>query len=305
MKKRAVLVGAVESSAVAIRAIARSGWDLALVITLPLENSERHSDFVDLGSDAAAVGADVHRTSQVNNAATLAAIRAAQPDYVFVVGWSQICGPDFLDVAPGRVIGYHPAALPRMRGRAALAWTILLDEKITAGTLFWMASGVDDGPILEQQYFHVAPRETTQSLYNKHMVAIDEMLGRALPRLAAGNAKQLTQDEACATYAARRTADDGLVDWSQSAVEIDRLVRAAGRPYPGAFTWAKGAKLTIWSAQPIVTDLLYHARPGQLLTNNDEGFVVQTGDGRLLVTDWSWEAEGRIAIHSLLGGTNG
>src|SRR3546814_7956697 len=70
----------------------------------------------------------------------LDAIRAADADYVFVIGWSQICGREFQAAAHGQVIGYHPAPLPRLRGRGVIPWTILADEPITAGTLFWIRS---------------------------------------------------------------------------------------------------------------------------------------------------------------------
>jgi methionyl-tRNA formyltransferase len=305
MTMRAVLVGAVESTAVAIRAFARSDWELTLVVTLPPDKSGRHSDYVDLTADAKAAEAEILHTAQTNHPDTLAAIRATRPDYIFVIGWSQICGPDFLDIVPGKVIGYHPAALPRLRGRAALAWTILLDEKITAGSLFWMAEGVDDGPLLEQQYFHVTPRETVLSLYAKHMDALDTALARSLARLAAGDATPQVQDEACATYAVRRTASDGLVNWQKPASEIDRLVRAAGKPYPGAFTTAKDAKLTIWASELVEPPLPYHAEPGQLVADNDGELLVQTGCGQIRITDWSWELEGRVPMYSLLGGRHG
>lgn len=302
---RAVIVGAVESTAVAIRALRRAGWKLPLVVTLPKDKSGRHSDFVDLTADAEAAGAQIFCTTQTNASETIAAIKAAMPDYIFVVGWSQICGPEFLNVAPGKVIGYHPAALPRLRGRAAIAWTILLDEKITAGSLFWMHQGVDDGPILEQQYFHVAPRETASTLYAKHMAALDMMVERALGRLAEGNFKPQIQDESCATYAARRTMNDGCIDWRQSAEEIDRLVRASGAPYHGAFTTAVNEKLVIWDAEPVKPTLAYHAQPGQLIAANDEGLVIQTGFGQLRITDWSWQREGHPPMHSLLGRSHG
>ena len=302
---RVALVGAVESTAVALRTFARSDCELALVVTLPPDRSGRHSDYVDLTADAKSAGAEMFYTTQTNNAETIAAIRDAQPDYIFVIGWSQICGPEFLDIVPGKVIGYHPAALPRLRGRAALAWTILLDEKITACSLFWMADGVDNGPILEQQYFHVAPRETARSLYSKHMDALDAALGRTLIMLAAGNTMPRMQDEACATYAVRRTAADGKINWRRPAREIDRLVRATGKPYPGAFTYLKGAKLTIWSSELVESALPYHAEPGQLVEDNIDGLLIQTTEGQIRITDWSWEHEGRVPMHSVLGHSDG
>lgn len=302
---RAVIVGAVESTEIAIAAFARSDWELALVVTLPMDKSARHSDYVDLQQAAGKAGAKVHRTTQTNHADTLAAIAAAKPDYIFVIGWSQICGPDFLNLVPGKVIGYHPAALPRLRGRAALAWTIILDEKITAGSLFWMDDGVDTGAILGQHFFHVAPRETAATLYAKHMIALGAMLDSALPRLAAGTAEPQMQDESCATYAARRIASDGLIDWQRPATEIDRLIRAAGKPYPGAYTMAKDAKLVIWEAMPYEGSLTYHARPGQIVGYEGDYMLVQTGDGLIMLTLWSWEHDSRPAMHSILGRSDG
>ena len=301
MNMRAVIVGAVESTAVALRAIARSDWNVALCVTLPPSHATRHSDYFDLAPEAERTGAQLFHTTQINDPATLTAIRDVEPNIILVVGWSQICGPALLDIAPGRIIGYHPAALPRLRGRAAIAWTILLDEKITAGSLFWMAGGVDDGPLLDQQYFHVAPRETAASLYTKHMSALDAMLDRSLDLLANQHRPATVQDERCATYAVRRTPADGRVNWAQPATQIDRLVRAAGRPYPGAFTTAQGEQLTIWSAEPVEPALAFHAQPGQLLAADDSHLLVQTGSGQIRVTEWTWARDGPPALHSLLG----
>src|SRR3546814_4028654 len=98
-----------------------------------------------------------------------------------------------------------PAPLPRLRGRGVIPWTILADEPITAGTLFWIDDGVDSGPILEQAFFHVAPDETAASLYARHMRALGEMMTRALAALATGSPPRLEQDERYASWAAKRT----------------------------------------------------------------------------------------------------
>src|SRR3546814_3787583 len=90
---RAILAGAVESSRVALGAIARTpGWTLPLVISLPRDLDGRHSDFADLSGPARAAGAEFLATRNINTPETLDAIRAAAAEYVFVIGWSQICG---------------------------------------------------------------------------------------------------------------------------------------------------------------------------------------------------------------------
>ena len=300
---RAILVGAVESSQVALRALGRSpGWDVAAVVTLADELSSRHSDFTDLSQDADALGVDVIRVRNVNDEDALAQLRALAADYIFVVGWSQICGPDFLAIAPDRVIGYHPAALPRMRGRAAIPWTIFRQEPITAGTLFWIDGGTDTGAVLDQQFFHVSPRETAATLYAKHMRALSDMLARTLPAMAAGQAPRLVQDEECATWSARRTESDGLIDWSAPAVEIARLVRAVGRPYPGAFTDVKGKRMQIWAAESCDRGDRHFGRSGQVVEIDGDRFTVLCGQGTsLTVTEWSSAEARRPRLHSVLG----
>lgn len=297
----AVIIGAVESTQVAIAAFARSDWKLALVVTLPPEAHSRHSDYVDLGPAAAQAGAALHHTRQVNNAETIAAIRAAKADFIFVIGWSQICGPEFCAIAPGRTIGYHPAAIPRLRGRAVIPWTILLDEKITAGSLFWIDDGVDSGAILAQQFFHVAPDECAESLYAKHMQALGSMMDEALVAIAGGSPPRKVQDERCATYATKRTKEDGLIDWTQPAVEIDRLVRAVGKPYPGAFTHVQDGPITIWRSSLPGDEVQSAGQPGQVVATDGASFTVSTGKGLLRIDEWEGPDGYTPIKHEILG----
>ena len=298
---RAVLVGAVESTRVALEALLRSGWTVALVVTLPPEASARHSDYVDVSQIAVAAGVPIHQTRQVNSSVSLDAIRTARPDIIFVIGWSQICGTDFCAIAPGRVVGYHPAAIPRLRGRAVIPWTILLDEKITAGTLFWIDEGVDSGALLAQHFFHVAPDETASTLYARHMTVLDAMLDEALVAIASGAPPRQPQDERCATYAARRTNANGLIDWTHPAASIDRLVRATGRPYPGAFSTHSGRRLVVWRSFLIDAGSSYHAVPGQVVALDRQSITVQTAQGHLRIDEYELEGGGKIALHAILG----
>lgn len=287
-KMRAILVGAVESSAVALEAIAaHPDWSLAAVVTLDEAHSGRHSDHVDLGPAAFASGSDVIRVDSINRDGALAAVARVAADHIFVIGWSQICGPAFLDLAKDRLIGYHPAALPRLRGRAAIPWTILNREPITAGSLFWIDPGTDTGDLLDQQYFHVAPDETAGTLYAKHMRALSTLLTRSLTALAHGGATRQKQEEACATWAARRTPADGRIDWTAPGEDVLRLIRASGRPYPGAFTMAGEEQLSIWAATQAPGGHRHLARAGQVVAVGEEGFTVICGDGAAVaVTQW-------------------
>ncbi|HEU4960651.1 MAG TPA: methionyl-tRNA formyltransferase [Sphingomonas sp.] len=298
---RAVLVGAVDSTRVAFDALAAAaGWRLAGLVTLEPGLAGRHSDFVDLTPGAAARGVPVLGVDRINEASTIERVRALAPDFLFVIGWSQLCGPELMAAAPGRVIGYHPAPLPRMRGRAAIPWTILAAEPITAGTLFWIDDGMDSGAILDQLFLHVAPDETAGSLYRRHMAALAAMMARTLPRLAAGTAPREPQDERYATWTARRTPADGRIDWNWSAAEVDRLVRAVGRPYPGAFTECGANRLTIWAVARSPAGPRHRAQPGQVIARDADGFTVMCGDGAALHVG-EWGGERPPPLHAVLG----
>lgn len=297
---RVILVGAVESTLVASKALLASDCELSMIATLDAKLAKRHSDFVDLEPIARNAGAQLIRVGNCNHPEALDAMRQTKPDCVFVIGWSQICGEDFLKVADGMTFGYHPAPLPRMRGRAAIPWTILADEKISGSSLFWMDGGVDTGAILAQEFFHVAPRETASSLYAKHMLALDAIVRRAIVDLKQQTAARTVQDERCATYCAKRTPADGLIDWKQAAESIDRLVRAVGRPYPGAYTTSGSDRLTIWQSTFQPTSQ-HHALFGQIVEIADDRLVIQTGEGLLVAEDWDFDGERKLRNHSVLG----
>lgn len=300
---KAVVVGAVESTRVALRMIASSSaWRVAAVITLPSRLAGRHSDYADLSDDAASANAELIEAANANAPEIVSRLAAIAPDVVFVIGWSQICGPEFRAAAKGRVVGFHPAPLPRLRGRAVIPWTILLDEKISGSTLFWIDEGVDSGPILAQEFFHVAPDETATTLYDRHMRALERILGAALTAIASGDDAGRPQDERFASYASRRTSKDGLIDWSRPKEQVLRLVRAATRPYPGAWSTWKGRKLVIWSATSWASGDRHAATPGRVLAVDNGAIAIGCADGAILATEWTLEGEADIRLHGALGG---
>jgi methionyl-tRNA formyltransferase len=278
---RTVLVGAVESTRAALETLVAEGAAPAAVFTLPRDRTQRHSDFADLRPVAEAHGIPVMEVANVNEEASLERLRSYEPELIFVIGWSQICRESFL-AAPSRgCIGYHPSALPRNRGRAVIPWTILQGESQTGSTLFWLDEGLDSGNIMLQERFPVALDETAQSLYAKHLRMLRNMLHRAVPLLASGSAPSTPQDHTRATYCAKRTPADGMVDWHAPAERVWRLIRAVGDPYPGAFTFQGSQRLHLWSAEPAGRGP-YVGVPGQIQALEAEGALVTCGEGRLL-----------------------
>lgn len=300
---RTVFIGAVEGSAKALEALCASGRAPNLVVTLPLDLSHRHSDFADLGSICAAHSVPIHRTPKSEAPNTLNLIAEIQPDLVLVIGWSQLCSPALRDIPRIGCLGFHPSALPQLRGRGVIPWTILLGVAETAATLFWLGDGADTGPIASQRSIQVDPDcETAATLYAKQISALAEMLPPLIARIAEGEVPAVPQDDSKASVCARRRPEDGRIDWSRPAAEIERLIRAAGPPYPGAFTHnSEGVRLVFTAAQPHSREGYFIGLPGQVQAVNGTCFTVSCGDSRSLdITAWEG-ADIPPRLHTFLG----
>jgi methionyl-tRNA formyltransferase len=295
---RVSFVGAVEGSQIAFDALIGAGHVPALLVTLPMEAALRHSDFVDLATPARARDIKVHTTTNINAPETLETVAAARPDITLVIGWSQICRQAFRDIARIGTIGFHPAALPRLRGRGVIPWTILRDETSAGSTLFWLDEGVDSGDILLQRQFALDYNETARSLYDKHTRNLSEMIPQAVSMIAAGNPPRTPQDETMASYCARRRPEDGVIDWHQPASAILRLIRAVGEPYPGAYTLLGSDQVFIDEATAFPVSGRYIGLVGQVQAHTADGFLVLCGDDECIeVRKWRWASAKRPPVH--------
>lgn len=296
---RTALVGAVDSSEIVLSVLSRLGHPPLSVFTLPLAKAGRHSDFVDLRPLASELGVPIVEADQINAPVVADAIRRLELDHLWVVGWSQIVRPELLRLPRRGCIGFHPAPVPELRGRAVIPWTILLGRRTTGTTLFWMDEGVDSGDILAQELFDVAPDETAASLVGKHAAALERMLERVVPELTAGVGPRRPQDHSRATYCARRTPADGLIDWSRGAREVWTLIRAVGDPYPGAFSFSQGRRLTVWSAE-LVPEAPYIGIPGQVQALGTDGALVACANGFVRLLSVQLESGPRAPASAVL-----
>jgi methionyl-tRNA formyltransferase len=299
---RTLLVGAVESTDVALQALIAAGTPPVALLTLPTDALSRHSDAVELGSLAKSASIPVIYSTDVNSEETHSAIRNLAIEVTLVIGWSQICKSAFRNVSSRGCIGFHPSELPRLRGRAVIPWTILTRQTQSGATFFWLDDGVDTGDILLQRHMQLATDETARSLYDKQLQAIGEMLPEVLREASAAFPNRVRQIETQASYCAKRTAEDGLIDWRDNSDNILVLIRAVGDPYPGAFTYSGGAKLIARKSRPFPDGARFIGMAGQVQLLTSEGFVVRCGDGACVeIVDWQWQAGSKPARHSMLG----
>jgi methionyl-tRNA formyltransferase len=163
-------------------------------------------------------------------------------------------------------------------------WAIIHGETETGATLHVMNLLPDNGPIASQQAVPILFDDTAADVFQKVTVAAEMCLSQVLPDLLAGTARLTPQDLTQGAYFGRRTAEDGRIDWHQSALQIHNLTRAVTRPFPGAFAETEAGKLVLWRTQ--LRDQLEHAEQrGKLVYQDGEHRLYPLGGGCLQVVE--------------------
>jgi len=264
-----------------LKYLTAQGCKIDTLITLPAGRSKNVSDYVDLHPFCKEHGIKTIDTTNVNTEETVAAVQAENPDYLFTLGWSQIFKIDFINCFSQFVVGTHPSKLPHGRGRAPLPWTILEDLRSSAVSFFKIDTGVDTGSLIFQREFDIPPRTYVKDLY----AIVGRELSHGFYEIYTSidsnvHITFLKQKEENVTIRGKRTPSDGLIEFHQKRESIERLVRAVGEPYPGAYTYYKDEKITFWEVE-LDTEGIYFGTLGQIHKKGENGILVQFSDGNL------------------------
>ncbi|MFC6836141.1 methionyl-tRNA formyltransferase [Halomarina ordinaria] len=294
-----VYVGNTETTATVLRSLLERDVPIAEVVTLDPERAERFdvSSYEDPTPVAAAHDIPVYYPEAfgMDTAADRTHFGELAPDLVLVPGWQRLLPAEVLASAEHGALGAHGSAfgLPRGRGRSPLNWSLVegLDRFVLS--VFRLDDGPDSGAVVASRTFDVIDHDTIRTLYYKVAMSLRELYLDALGPVLRGEAEYEEQTGE-ATYYPKRTPDDGAIHWGDTTRDVHNLVRAVGRPYPGAFTEQDGRRVDVWRAQPFSSLFAVDDPPGRIVQTFEAtgDFVVSTVDGSLLVTDW--EADGWV-----------
>ncbi|GJM24812.1 MAG: methionyl-tRNA formyltransferase [Phycisphaerae bacterium] len=281
---KAALIGSVSSSWHTLRGLVRGGVEVTGVLGLDESHEQRVSDFRSMRALAGEHGIPYCPFDKIAEPKAIEFLRAHPADLLFVVGLSQIAPAEVIETASAGAVGFHPTPLPRGRGRAPVVWTILLQEQ-AAANFFYLTDQADAGDIIMQHPVEVKTTDYAQDLIDRTNEALEKMVLELAPAIQDGTLPRTPQDHSRATWYGKRGPDDGRIDWSQSAEQIHRLIRAASRPYPGAFTHDGRERRIVWRAE-LHTDDDYRGTVGQVQRiDQKRGVLVQCGDGLLWLTE--------------------
>ena len=209
-----------------------------------------------------------------------AAVDAFRADLMIVVAYGLILPPAVLAMPRLGCINVHASLLPRWRGAAPIQRAILAGDRETGVCLMQMDSGLDTGPVLASATCPIEPDDTGGRLHDRLSVMGAQLLKENLDRIARGELESRVQDDSQASYADKLEKAEAMIDWSISAEQIARQVRAFN-PWPVAETRYSGRQLRIWEARPVA--MATQQPPGMALAAGKAGIDVACGVGALRI----------------------
>ena len=236
----------------------------------------------------------VQQPLKIRDLAAIDALQAAQPDLVIVVAYGQILPKSVLDIPRLGCVNVHTSLLPRWRGAAPIQYAILHGDHETGVTTMYLDEHMDTGDIILQRAQLIHADDTSATLHDRLAKLGADLLVETVRLIAEGKAPRAKQDETRATYAKKLVKEDGRIDWTRSAVEIERQVRAFD-PWPSAYTHMGDLLLKVWKAE--IVEGVY-GNPGELQVN----FVVATGQGGLRILELQPANSTRMSVDAFSRG---
>lgn len=227
---------------------------------------------------ATARGIAVLEPTQLHAPATLDRLRELAPDVIVVAAYGRILRSKILTLPLQGCINVHASILPRHRGASPIAHAIVAGDAETGVSIMRMEAGLDTGPVYRTDAISIDPSDTCGTLTVKLAELGGRLMVETLPEICAGQLQPTPQDDNQATYAPLLEKSDGLIDWSQSAVEVARRVRGF-TPWPGAIGILGETRVQILEARAVEG----RGEVGRVGAVTADGVVVSCGEGALLL----------------------
>jgi len=291
---KVIFAGTPEFAAVALQALHEAGFEIPLVLTQPDRPAGRgmHLQPSAVKQYALAQGIEVLqplslrtdskdpvRAEQAKEAH--ARLLSTPYDVMVVAAYGLILPRATLDIKP--CLNIHGSLLPRWRGAAPIHRAIEAGDSETGITIMEMEEGLDTGPMLLIERIAIGEQDTTGMVHDKLAALGGKMIVEALRKMQHGQLEAVPQPEAGVNYAAKISKEEAALDFTQSALEISRKIRAFN-PFPGAHGAVNGVNVKLWGAEVLEADS--KAPAGQVLAADAQhGIVVSCGSGSLRLTE--------------------
>ena len=298
---RIIFMGTPDFSVGTLEALVEAGHEVCLVVTQPDKPKGRGKEmqYTPVKEAALKHGIEVYQPRRIREAECVEKLRQYNADIMVVIAFGQIIPKEILEMVPYGCVNVHASLLPKYRGAAPIQWSIIDGEAVTGVTTMQMDEGLDTGDMLLKTEVPITAEETGESLHDKLAKAGAALCVETLAKLQEGSIVPEKQGESPTAYAKMLDKKLGNIDWTKSAVEIERLVRGLNS-WPSAYTYWNKKVVKIWKAS--VTDENSNEQVGTVVKVEKAGFYVQTGNGLLKVLELQIPGKKRMDAGAFLRG---
>ena len=297
-----IFMGTPDYAAQSLEAIIQAGHEVLLAVTQPDKPKGRSGELIPTPVKELALkhGIPVFQPERIKRPEAVAELRKYDAEVFVVAAFGQILSQEILDMPKHGCLNVHASLLPKYRGASPIQRVILEGEAKTGITIMQMDAGIDTGDILYQKEIPIEDDDDYETLSDKLSALGGQAIVEAMELLAQGKLTATPQDDAQSCYAPLISKEMGKLDFSKSAISIDRQIRSM-TPWPSAFTKWKGKQLKVWKAVP-EKGSEKAATPGEVTEVTKDSFVVATGDGSLRILELQLEGKKRMNTHDFLLG---
>jgi len=308
-----IFMGTPDFSVGVLKALVEAGHEVVLAVTQPDKPKGRGGkmQFTPVKECALAHGIPVYQPRRVRDKECMEELKTYEADVCVVVAFGQILPKELLEMTPYGCINVHASLLPKYRGAAPIQWAVINGEEVSGVTTMQMDEGIDTGDMLEKVEVPLREKETGGSLFDTLSAEGARLCVHTLAGLEAGTITPQKQGESPTEYARMLDKKAGEIDWSKSAVSLERLVRGLN-PWPSAYTFWDGKVMKIWETDVVLEEAASEkgsgsaaeakAEPGTVVCVTKEAFFVQTGEGLLKIKALQIPGKKRMETDAFLRG---
>jgi methionyl-tRNA formyltransferase len=285
---RIVLHGQQAFGKAVLERLLERGEDVVAVCCAPTKEGKPEDPLAELAREK---GLPLHQPSSWKTPEALALMKSFKSDVCMMAYVLMFVPEEVRDAPTYGTFQYHPSLCPEHRGPSSINWPIAMGKTRTGLSIFWPDDGLDEGPIMLQKTCEIGPDETLGDVYFNKLfpMGVDAML-EGLDLVKAGVIIKHDQRLEDGTYEGWFKKDAAKLDWGKPVSEVYNIIRAAN-PAPGAWTTLNGSEVKIYDAARMDGD----GTPGEIINVSEEGVVVQSNGGRILIKRVRPEGSGKIA----------
>ena len=313
-RRRAIFFGSPEFAVPCLEVVA-TATDLRAVVCQPDRPAGRGKQLHEPAVKAAArrLGLPVLQPEKIRTPEFEAGLRAHGAEIFVVVAYGRILPPSLLALPALGPWNVHASLLPRLRGAAPIQWAIIRGEQLTGVAVMRMEEGLDTGPVAATAETSIADDDTAGTLSARLAQLGAALLAETLPRIAAGRAPLVAQDDRAATLAPPLEKEDGRLDFTKPAHAVSARARGVD-PWPGATAILDGEVIKLFrprvvGAREMAAASTLSPAPGpapagagRVLRAGPDGLIVACGDGAVAFAELQLPGRKRLATSVVLNG---